>query len=173
MERTKEKMDELQKEFDNVKRDFLKFSSLHSSECNRNVGEEIDYDGEGGNMPKISVNLLYDGNREVVQSNSARNSSLNPTGSNSDVGVKIDGNDDEEEKMPETSGTLRHEGSREVMQSHSPRSLSIEMFNLNHEYCNDENLTEYYHAQGARLPPDWNPNINSGGDLEALRNSDT
>merc|ERR1712003_508236 len=53
MERTKDKMDKLQEELDNVRRDFLKFSSLHSSGSNPDVGVKIESnDGEEGMMPE-------------------------------------------------------------------------------------------------------------------------
>ena len=58
--------------------------------------------------------------------------------------------------MPKTSRSSQHEGCRENIQSYCARILSIEMFDYSHDHCGDGNLTAYYHAQGARIPPDWN-----------------
>merc|ERR1712003_569645 len=98
MIRAKEKMDKLQKELDNVRRDFLKLSSLVSPECNRDVGEKMNCHGEGEKMPQISSALSFEGNREFVHSHSARNLSRNRSGSNPNVGVKMDSVNDEEKK---------------------------------------------------------------------------
>merc|ERR1711933_485600 len=48
MKRTIEKMDNLQEELNNVRRDFFKLLSLNSLECNQNIGEKMDCDVEEG-----------------------------------------------------------------------------------------------------------------------------
>jgi len=173
MKKTKEKMDELQEELDNIRRDFLRFSSLDSSAYNQEHEEKMDNDDEEEKIPKISDNLRYDGNRQVVQSHSVKNLSLTSSGSNAVDGVKMGGDDGEEEKVfLKVSGTLRDKGRREVVRLCSDRNLSIEMFDSSRDHHSDGNLTAHYHAQGARIPPDWNSNISRAGDLEALSISD-
>jgi len=92
MKRAIEKMDKLQEELDNVRKDFFKFSSLNSSGCNQDVGEILDRDVEKENSSKYSSISRHD-KKEFVQSHDARNLSLNPSGSNVNVGVKVDSDD--------------------------------------------------------------------------------
>jgi len=119
---------------------------------------------------KVSGTLRDKGSREVMQSHGLKVSgTLRDEGSREVIeshGLKVSGTlrDERSREVMQSqglkvSGTLRDKGSREVMRPCSDRKLSIDMFDLTHDRCNDENLTEYYHAQGARLPPDWNPNI--------------
>jgi len=123
MIRAENKMDKLQEELDNVRKDFLKFSSITSSKSNRNVGEKIDFDSDEKGMPHFS---------------------------NANDGVKIDNDDDEEGSMPKTSDSLLHEGSREVMQSHRARNSSIDQFDLSFGHRSDSNLNAnaHYHQKG-------------------------
>jgi len=138
MKRTKEKIDELQKELDKVQMDFLKFASLNSLEGDRDVGEKMDFDSEG-EVPQISSASRYEGNGELVESHSAINLSFS---SDNNPNIR---NCNEEEKVPEASVIFWHEGSREVIKSYSSRNLSIDMFDLN--------LMNMGQEQGSRKPP--------------------
>merc|ERR1711933_269067 len=102
-------MDDLQKELNNVRKDFLKLSSLVSPECNRDVREKTDFDIEEEKLPQISSALSFDGSREFAQSYSARNGS-NTSGSNPKIEVKMDSDNDEEEKISKPSPRIRSLG---------------------------------------------------------------
>merc|ERR1712176_1321336 len=69
-------MDKLQEELDNVRRDLLKFS-FYSSGSNPDIRVEMDSDdGEEEKMSETSGTLRHEGSREVMQSHSARNLSI-------------------------------------------------------------------------------------------------
>merc|ERR1712183_78017 len=111
MKRTKDKIDKLQEELDNARRDFLKFSSLYSSECKQDVGVKMDYDGEEEKMPEISGNLRCDGDGKEGKVLQYSGSKLSSSNDNTSVfPSKYIYN--KEEKMLQHSESLRHEGSR-------------------------------------------------------------
>jgi len=66
-------MDKLQEELDNVRKDFLKFSSLYSSESNPNIGVRMNNDnGEEEKAPETPCTCRHEGSREVTQSHCSR-----------------------------------------------------------------------------------------------------
>jgi len=76
MKRTIEKMDKLQEELDNVRKDFFKLSSLNSTGLNQNVGVKVNSDdckdGEEENALQFSGILRHTESRKVMQFNNDR-----------------------------------------------------------------------------------------------------
>jgi len=80
MKMTIEKMDKLQEELDNVRRDFFKLSSLNSSGSNIKNGVKVDGNdckvGEEEKVLQVSDTYPHEGSRKVMQFNNNRNLSI-------------------------------------------------------------------------------------------------